>query len=100
MFITVFLIDAKVHTVVPKEFVYKLHEPNLWNVGVNTNQNRKIYFSKELFEILENGGAFDCTKFIPKFDIPVTDIYPLPVDVAETCFNARLKKFWGEYLNI
>lgn len=61
MFVTVFLSEAKARTVVPKKFIYKLSQVSLDNHGVNANQNRRIYFSKRLFENLQNGEIHDLT---------------------------------------
>lgn len=95
MFVSVYLIDARVHTVVPREFIFELNKVNLYNNGVNSNQNRLIYFSKVLFEALEIGNDTAPTDYIPNFSVPVTKVYPLPSEVQETCFIGRLKKFWG-----
>lgn len=95
MFVSVYLVEARAHTVVPREFIFELNKVNLYNNGVNSNQNRLIYFSKGLFEALENGNYTALTECIPKFSIPITKVYPLPNEVQEACFIGRLKKFWG-----
>lgn len=100
MFVAVFLVDAKVHTVIPQEFVYELIHENLFNKGVNSNQNRLIYFSKELFDVLQDGASSERITFVPNYNLPVTKVYPLPTELEETCFIARLKKFFGMYKNI
>lgn len=97
MFVTVFLTEAKARTVVPKKFIYKLSQVVLDNNGVNTNQNRRIYFSKRLFEILQSGEIHDSTEYQPKFDLPLTQVYPLPSEFEETCFVGRTLKYWGKY---
>lgn len=94
MFVIVYLVESKAHTVIPQEFIFKLNQENLCNDGVNSNQHRLIYFSKEIFDLLQNG--VDPQAFVPKFYIPVTNAYPLPDGVVETCFIARLKNFWGK----
>lgn len=96
MYVSVYLVDAHVHTVVPQEFVYGLNQVNLNNHGVNTNQNRLIYFSSEYFKVLVNANEPVDIDHIPKFDLPVTKVFPLPNDLQETCFIGRLKKFWGK----
>lgn len=96
MFVIVFLIEPSVHTVIPQKFVYELNHENLYNKGINTNQSRLIYFSTELFEALENGEAIDENGYIPNFNLPITVDYPLPNNLGETCFIARLKKFYSE----
>lgn len=78
MYVTVFLRDAKVHTVVPSFFIKELVEVNLFNKGINTNQNRLIFFSKEVFDLLGSGGIPNLLEFTPNFNSPVTNIYPPP----------------------
>lgn len=100
MFVTVYLVEAHMHTVVPKEFIYDLNQVNLNNHGVNCNQNRLIFFSTELFESLKNGNDIVHSEYLPKFHLSVTKLYPLPSELKETCFVGRLKKFWGKMTQI
>lgn len=95
MFVTVFLVNAREYTVIPEKFVYDLNKMNLFNFGLNSNQNRLIYFSKNLFEALESGGSMQENEIEPNFSLPPSVDYPLKNGVMETCFIARLKKFWG-----
>lgn len=95
MFVTVFLVEARAHTVIPLKFIYDLNQMNLFNMGINTNQVRRIYFSKNLFEALKNGGTLEENEIDPNFNLPTSIYYPLENGVIETCFIARLKKFWG-----
>lgn len=88
------------HTVVPQEFIYDLNQVNLNNHGVNCNQNRLIYFSAELFESLKSGNDLAHSEYMPKFHLSVTTLYPLPIELKETCFIGRLKKFWGKMIQI
>lgn len=53
MLVVVYLRDARCHTVVPEEFIFALVERSLKNRGLNSNQNRRIYFSREVFEKLQ-----------------------------------------------
>lgn len=99
MFVTVFLVEARAHIVIPQKFVYELNQMNLCNNGINTNQNRRIFFSTQLLNALENGEVIHENEYAPNFNLPITGNYPLPDDMLETCFIARLKKFWGEYRN-
>lgn len=94
MLIIVFLQEARKYTVVPEEFIYGLDEKSLKNNGVNSNQTRLIYFSKDVFEKLEQNVQ---QTFTPKFDLPVTNIYPLPIELNETCFKGRLYGFECKY---
>lgn len=97
MFVSVFLIDAKAHTVVPKQFILGLIEVNLLNSGVNQNQNRLVYFSNELFDLLMNRENPNFLEFIPNFDLEVTTAYPLPDNLRATCFRGRLMKFFETF---
>lgn len=99
MFVTVYLVEAKTHTVVPQEFIYELNQENLCNHGVNTNQNRLIFFSTEIFEALKSGNN-TVNMDMPKFDVAITNEYPLPNELKETCFVGRLKKFWGKTMKM
>lgn len=96
MFVIVYLIQPRVHTVVPHKFVYELSHVNLYNNGINSNQSRLIYFSTELFDALKNGDEIDENEYVPNFNIPISVNYPLQNNIVESCFIARLRKFYGE----
>lgn len=97
MLALVFLRDAKRYTVVPEEFVYSLNERSLKNRGINTYQNRLIYFSREVFgELNQNENLID---YAPNFNIAVSKEYPLPDNMQETCYIGRLISFEGTCLN-
>lgn len=96
MFVVVYLVDARAYTVIPKEFIYKLLEENVFNKGLNSNQNRLVYFSAELFDVLQNGVDAARGTYIPNFNLPVTQQFPPPDDLQETCYIARMKKFFGK----
>lgn len=95
MFVVVYLCDAKKHTIIPEEFVYILNQKSLKNCGVNSNQNRRIYFSSEWFREYEQKLS-PKREYEPKFDLDITNVYPLPNDLIETCFVARLYCFEGK----
>lgn len=97
MYVTVYLRDAKKHTVIPYEYVYELVEENLFNKGINTNQNRLIFFSQDLFDSFKRGENPNLLDFPPNFNCPVEKVYPLPDDMRSACFVARLIKFWCKY---
>lgn len=96
MLVIVYLNDADCHIVVPENFIYLLNEKNLKNYGVNSNQNRLIYFSKDCFEKLKENGDVQ-QEYEPKFYLPVTKIYPLPENLVETCFIGRMYSFEGKH---
>lgn len=97
MFATIFLTDAKVRTVVPKHFIYRLSQVSLDNNGVNQYQSRRIYFSKNLYDMLERGEVANPTDYKPNFDLAITQQYPMPDELHETCFIGRTLKFWGKF---
>lgn len=92
MYVTVFLKEAKTHTVVPSDFIKDLVEVNLFNKGNNPNQCRVIFFSKKAFDLLESGEAINLLEFRPKFNLPRTNVYPPTSD--EVCYIGRMIKFW------
>lgn len=95
MLVIVYLFEAKAHTVVPEHFIYCLNERSLKNRGVNSNQDRVIYFSTDCYEKIARNENVD--GFKPNFELPITIDYPLPVNLMETCFNGRLYSFEGNY---
>lgn len=96
MLVVVYLSEAKRYTVVPEQFIYRLNERNLKNLGLNRNQSRLIYFSADVFEKLERKEVFETP--IPNFNLEISTIYPLPNDLNETCFLGRLIKFEGKFI--
>lgn len=92
--ILVYLVHARKNTVVPEKFVYSLHDIKLKNLSVNRNQNYRIYFSQELFDLMKNGE--EPIDMQPNFSLPITKNYPLENGVTETCFIGRTKKFYGK----
>lgn len=96
MFVTVFIYGAKIHTVIPQKFIYELNHESLYNKGVNPHQKRRIYFSQVLFDLLQSGVNVNLGDYNPNFGLPITSVYELPNGSNETCFFARLIKFWGE----
>lgn len=94
MLIVVYLHEAKQYTVVPEEFIFCLDERSLKNYGVNSNQTRLIYFSKEAYEKLEQNVK---QTFAPNFNLPVTNVYPLPDNLEETCFKGHMYAFESKF---
>lgn len=94
MYVTIYLFDAKHHTVIPKEYVYDLVDVNLFNRGINRNQNHLIYFSQDVFELFKNGENPNLLDYPPNFGLPVSQVYPLPNDVRSACYICRLYCFW------
>lgn len=96
MFVAVYLLASQKHTVVPTEFVMDLNQVSLNNYGVNPNQSQRIYFSKVLFDAYVKGEDTSHIDYAPNFNLPVSEIYPLPDGLSEACFYGRLKKFFGK----
>lgn len=94
MLVIVFLQDAKCFTVVPEGFVYSLDEKSLKNRGVNKNQNRLIYFSRELFKKMEENEEYE-QNCKPNFHRPISIKYPLPDNLEDACFIGRMICFEG-----
>lgn len=92
MFVVVFLIGPKKLTVVPEHFIFDLDERKLKNLGVNSNQRYRIYFSEEWFQNQIERVNLE-QEFIPNFNLPATDMYPLPDNVVEAVFVGHMRKF-------
>lgn len=92
MFVVVFLRDANCYTVVPEEFILDVNEKTVKNYGINRNQHRRIFFSKEWFENQVIKVNLE-QQFVPNFDLPYTAVYPLPIHMGETCYIGRMIKF-------
>lgn len=95
LFVVIFLRDANCATVVPEEFILDLDQKALKNNGVNRNQDRRLYFSKEWLENQKNEINLD-KKFQPNFELPIMKVYPLPDNIDEACYIARMIKFEGK----
>lgn len=94
MYVTIYLRDAKKHTVIPHQYVLELVEVNLFNHGNNSNQNRLIFFSQDVFDLFKSGENPNLLEFPPDFECPVPKVYPLPNGVRSACYKGRLIKFW------
>lgn len=99
MYVVVYLRDAKCYTVIPEEFILDLDEKTVKNNGINRNQHRRIYFSKQWFENQTNGINLN-KSFEPKFGLPCTEVYPLANNVIEACYIGRMIKFEGKLVTI
>lgn len=96
MLLVVYLREPDVYTVIPEECVYKLNEKSVKTHCLNPNQNRLIFFSKEYYNKIREGIRIE---FEPKFHLPVTSEYPLPDDLDETCFIAKMYSFEGKHFS-
>lgn len=85
-FVLAFLTEVKKHIVVPEQFVFDLNQLKLKNLGVNRNQNFKIFWSNNV----------DCTT--PNFDAPRSEVHP-PIN-EEACYIGRVYRFYCEYFTI
>lgn len=92
MFVIVYLRDPNCYTVVPEEFIMDLKEKVVKNCGINRNQARRIFFSKEWFANQTNKVNLD-HRFEPNFRLACTALYPLPNDMAETNYIGRMIMF-------
>lgn len=94
VYATIYLPDAKHHTVIPKEYVYDLVDVNLFNRGINRNQNHLIFFSQDVFDLFKDGENPNLLEYPPNFRLPVTKVYPLPNGEQSACYICRLYFFW------
>lgn len=95
-FVCVYLIEPRVHTVVPKRYVFDLNQVTQDNNGVNCNFRRRIFFSRKLFRALQNGENPNLDEYPPNFCLPQSRIFPL-FDLEETCFLGKTIKYWRKY---
>lgn len=95
-YVTVFLRHAKKHTAIPIEYVADLDDAVSRNNGINRNQNRRIFFSGQLFSSFQNGETPNLLEHPPNFNLPITKEYPLPNGLQSTCFVAHLCRYWCE----
>lgn len=91
MFVVVFLIEPKVHVIVPEQFIFDLNEESLKNVGKNGNFHYKIFWSENALTV---DGAPD-SGYKPNFDSPESKVFP---PIGSACYVGKLKKFCSEYL--
>lgn len=90
MFVVVFLVDPKVHVIVPEEFIFNLDEQSLKNVGKNGNFKYKVFYAENCID--ENGiQNYEC---VPNFNL--ADCIEFP-PVGEACYIGKLKRFFSEY---
>lgn len=80
-FAVVYLIDAKKHIVVPENHIFDLNQAKLKNIGVNRNQNFKIFWSSQ-------------TNSMPNFNSNRSYIFPPATD--EACYIGRIYKFFSK----
>lgn len=96
MLVVIYLKESKNYTIIPEEFIYCLDEQTVKNKGLNPNQKRLIYFSYDVYKKLEQNVP---QEFVPKFHLPITNMYPLPDGLIETCFNGYMYVFRCKYSN-
>lgn len=96
MLFVVYLRKPDVYTVILEECVYKLNEKSLKTYGLNSNQDRLIFFSKKYYNKIREGIRIE---FEPKFYLPITSGYPLLDNLDETCFIAKMYSFEGKHFS-
>lgn len=83
MFVIVYLKDAKKQIIIPQEWIMDLDQEALNNQGKNSNQNRRIFYSR-----IGNQVA-------PNFNLVLSKEFP-PFEINETCYIGRIKRFCGK----
>lgn len=91
MLVLVYLVDAKKHIIIPQEWIMKFSQEALNNVGKNSNQNRRVFWSSVG---MNNDEIADAT-IAPNFNLAVSTIYPPPDNTTETCYIGRIERFCG-----
>lgn len=92
MFVVVYLIDSKVHIIIPEKWICDLNEENLKNNGANTSRKHRVFWSN--LAVDENGVPN--TSYEPNFRLDVTAAYPPLNEIFETCYYGQIKHFFGE----
>lgn len=86
---TVLLIAAKIINsakivIVPVNYIYELNFAKTFNNAINRNQVHLLFWSHDL-------------KKTANFDLPVSDKFR---DNTDACFNVKLLKAFGEYVEM
>lgn len=94
MFVVVYLIEPKINIVIPEEWIFALDEEKIKNMGANSNQSYRIFYSNDASN--ENGVPNGL--HAPNFNLLLMDIFPPSYDVVECCYIGRVKHFYREYI--
>lgn len=89
MFAVVYLVKAKIYIIIPQEWIKKLNQERLNNVGKQMYKLRRIFWSTE---------GVDCdgipnTSIEPKFNLPKLCVFPPPNGITEACYSAHVKEY-------
>lgn len=87
MFVVVFLVEPKLHIIVPENFIFALDEESLKNIGKNGNFQYKVFWSENC---VDTEGVPD-EKYQPDFNLQNSESFP-PADSA--CYIGKLKRFF------
>lgn len=86
MFVVVFLVESKMHIIVPEKFIFSLDEESLKNVSKNAHFQYKIFWS----ESCVNSEGVPDIAYPPDFSLENISTFP-PANSA--CYIGKLKRF-------
>lgn len=94
MLVVVYITSAKKNIIIPQDWFFALDQEKLNNNGKTSYQNRRIFWSSRG---LSDDELPDET-IPPKFDLPLSTIFPPPGNLVETCYIARVKRYCGKLI--
>lgn len=92
MLVVVYLVDAKMHVIIPQNWIMGLTQENLNNFGKASYQTRRVFWSKNE----TNHETIPGDSIVPNFHLPLCNIFP-PL-TSEACYIARVKRYCCEYI--
>lgn len=94
LFVVVQLLDTRKRIIIPESFIFDLCEQSIKNVGRNSNHRYLIYYSKIA---LGDGTSAPDVNWVPKFQLPLSKVFPPEGNLDEACYIGQLKYFFSEY---
>lgn len=94
MWVLLYLVEAKKQIFVPQEWIMALDQEVLNNNGKNCNQNRRVFWSRAGINQEIPDESIE-----PNFTLPVSTVFPPPMNIIETCYIARIKRFCCKYIS-
>lgn len=92
MFFIAFLVEPKVHIVLPVTWVYDYEEiiQKFIRKSLNSNQKCLIYYSKKTVDDIPDG------RIDANFTAPTSEIFPIRDE--EACFIAQITHYYSEFI--
>lgn len=91
MFVVVYIKSAQKYVVVPENWIYDINQELLKNKGVNRNRDVLVFWS---LNGLIDGKPNE--EYTPNFHVQKSIAFPLPNDLKEACYIARLVRYFGK----